>query len=71
MAWYLYQQDILILCPLHLGDDYRLHLSSPQNSSVLLALPLLLAWSLYLGLLTGYWPISILLNKYKKQIFTG
>ena len=41
MAWYLYQQSILILLPLWLGDECRLTLFSSQNSPVLVAPPIL------------------------------
>ena len=66
MAWYLFQRGSHILLPLCLDDDCRLHLSSSPNSPILIAPPLLPAWSPHLYFLPGYWPISICL-KYKWQ----
>ena len=54
-----YQWGILILLLLCLYYDWKLNLSSSQNSPVLVVLPILPA--------TDYWQISILLNPYNCQ----
>ena len=46
VAWYLIQRGILILLPQHLVAEYRLTLSSSQNSPSLVILPQLPAWLL-------------------------
>ena len=60
-----YQRGILILLPLHL--DYGI-----MTADWAFSFPrILLFWLPHLYFLPGYWPISILLNKYKSQLFTG
>lgn len=50
-----HQRGIFIFLPLCLGDDCKLRLSSSQNFSVLLVLPLLPAW-----LLASQCPIKLI-----------